>query len=233
MHFKLRKYLEGLISLVYPKLCLVCGSTLMGNEGVICTFCRNSLPLTNFHKSKGNPVEQLFWGRLPVENATALLFFDKGSTYRNLIHQLKYNGRKDSGLFLGKLLGSVLQESPFKSIDCIVPVPLHRAKLRRRGFNQSHVIATGMSEIMGKRVYPDILRRKMYTPSQTLRKRYERWENVEGVFECIHPEKIMKKHVLLVDDVITTGATTEAAGSVLCEIEGTRISIAATAIAHV
>jgi ComF family protein len=229
----INKYFESLVSLFYPKLCLVCGSTLFGNEELICTYCRHSLPETGFHKSPGNPVEQLFWGRLSVEHATALLYFDKGSSYRRLVHQLKYQGRKDSGLYLGRLLGSALKESIFSTLDCIVPIPLHPAKLRRRGFNQSQVLAEGIAEILHIDVYNDILRRVIYTQTQTRRKRYDRWENVEGIFACRYPDKITNKHILLVDDVITTGATIEAAGSELSAIEGVRLSIAAAAYTHV
>jgi ComF family protein len=228
----IRKYVGSFFSLIYPKLCLVCGSTLFGNEEFVCTYCRHSLPETNFHKSKGNPVEQLLWGRLPFEHATALLYFDKGSNYRRLIHQLKYQGRKDSGYYLGRLLGSAIKESLFPILDCIIPIPLHPAKLRRRGFNQSQVIAEGIAEILDIAVYNDVLHRKIFTQTQTRRKRYDRWKNVEGIFECQHPEKITKKHILLVDDVITTGATMEAAGSELCIFEGVKLSVAAAGYSH-
>lgn len=221
------KYFGSLVSLIYPKLCLVCGSTLFGNEDLLCTHCRHSLPETNFHKSSGNPVEQLFWGRLHIEHATALLYFDKGSSYRQLIHQLKYQGRKDAGFYLGRLLGAALNESIFSLPDCIIPIPLHQAKLRRRGYNQSQIIAEGIAEILNLEVFNDVLQRTFNTNTQTQRKRYDRWKNVEGIFECQYPEKITNKHVLLVDDVITTGATMEAAGSELCAIEGAQISIAA------
>lgn len=227
------KYIESLVSLAYPKLCLVCGSTLYGNEDILCTHCRHSLPLTNFHLSAGNPVEQIFWGRLPVERATALLYFDKGSNYNRLVHQLKYKGREDAGLFLGKLLGSALNESTFSSIDCIIPIPLHPAKLRRRGFNQSQIIAHGIAEVLGIEVHANMLNRKIFSQTQTRRKRYDRWKNVEGIFGCNYPEKIRNKHILLVDDVITTGATMEAAGSAIRETENIRISIAAAAYTHI
>ncbi len=230
-HFS--KYLGSLIALVYPKLCIVCESTLYGNEELICTHCRHSLPETNFHKSPGNPVEQLFWGRLPIAHATALLYFDKGSSYRQLIHQLKYQGRKDAGQYLGRLLGSALTNSTFAPIDCILPIPLHKAKIRRRGFNQSQVIAEGIAEVLGIKVLRDVLHRKIYTQTQTRRKRYDRWKNVEGIFECYRPEKIENKHVLLVDDVITTGSTMEAAGTALCEGNNLKLSVASAAFSHI
>lgn len=227
------KYFGSLLTLIYPKLCLVCGSSLLGNEDLLCTYCRHSLPLTNFHITAGNPVEQLFWGRLPVERATALLYFDKGSSYNQIIHQLKYQGRKDAGIFLGKLLGSVLEESKHFSPDCIIPIPLHQAKFRRRGFNQSQIIVEGMAEKLHIPVYNDVLQRMVYTNTQTRRKRYDRWKNVEGVFMCQNQQKIINKRVLLVDDVVTTGATMEAAGSVLCSIKGVRLSVAAATFSHI
>jgi ComF family protein len=229
----LQKYAESFLALLYPKLCLVCESSLLGNEDILCTPCRHSLPLTHFHLSEGNPVEQIFWGRLPVHRATSLLYFDKGSAYNRLIHHLKYQGRKDVGLFLGKLLGSAILSSSLSSIDYIVPVPLHRAKLHRRGFNQSQIIAEGVGEMLGVEVLTDILSRKVYTPTQTLRKRYDRWKNVEGIFECKHQDIINRKHILLIDDVITTGATMEAAGSVLYSAGDVLLSVAAVCYTNI
>jgi ComF family protein len=227
------KYAESFVELFYPRLCLVCDSSLVGNEEMVCTHCRHSLPETHFHTSRGNPVEQLFWGRLPVEHATALLYLDKGSRYRQLVYQLKYQGRKDAGIYLGRLMGSAILDSKFSPIDFIIPIPLHRAKLRRRGFNQSQILAEGITEILNIEVCSDILFRKIYTPSQTRRKRYDRWKNVEGIFACQQTERIMNKHILLVDDVITTGATMEAAGSVLCKTSGVRLSVVAAAFSHI
>jgi len=202
---------------------------LLGNESILCTACRHALPETRFHLSSANPVEKLFWGRIPVAYATSLLFFEKGNKYQSLIHQLKYNGKKEVGKFLGNLLGAALQNTRFDDAEVIVAVPLHKIKLRRRGFNQSDVIAQGISEITGKPVIKNVLKRKVNTKSQTKQKRYARWENVEGIFECLKPELIRHKHVLLVDDVVTTGATLEAAGSAILEAEGACLSIATTA----
>ncbi len=227
-----RKYLEGLVSLFYPDFCLACNTSLLGNETILCTFCRHTLPVTGFHNSPGNPVEKLFWGRIPVVGATSLLFFEKGSKYQSLIHQLKYYGKKEAGKFLGRLLGASLQDTSFNDAEVIVTVPLHKAKLRRRGFNQSDVIAQGISEITGKPVLSNVLRRKTNTKSQTRQKRYDRWKNVEGIFECSKPDLIKGKHVLLVDDVVTTGATLEAAGGRILEADGVRLSIATAAFVN-
>jgi ComF family protein len=227
------KYLHGFFSLLYPKYCVVCKSSLFGNEEIICTVCRHSLPVTRFHLSDQNPVEQLFRGRLLIQFATSLLYFDKGSKYRNLVHQLKYQGRRDVGIFLGRMLGSTLKESGMQQPDFIVPVPLHRKKQRRRGYNQSELIARGISEVLNVIVCTNALRRTVFTDTQTRRKRYERWTNVENVFRSSGSEFLKGKHILLVDDVITTGATLEAAANQILKIENTTVSVASLAFASV
>jgi ComF family protein len=189
----------------------------------------HSLPETGYHIGERNPVEELFYGRIPVEHAMALLFFNKGSRYRRLIYQLKYQERKENGIFLGKLIGSRLQDSHFGTIDCIIPVPLHRTKLRRRGYNQSAIISQGISQVLNVPVIENALYRRSFTATQTRKGRYERWKNVEGIFECRNPDLIKNKRILLVDDVVTTGATLEAAGSCLLEIEGVRLLLSAAA----
>jgi ComF family protein len=228
----LKKYIEGFISLFYPKFCFACNSTLLGNEGFLCTMCRHSLPITSFHKNGSNPVEKLFRGRIKIENATAFLFYDKGSKYGHLLHQFKYKGHIEIGLMLGEMFGEQLKETNFKDIDLIVPIPLHKAKLRKRGFNQSEIIAQGISVSLGKPVAGKALKRKTHTATQTKKGRYERWENVEGIFEPRDQELLQNKHILLIDDVITTGATLEAAGNAILEIKGAKLSIATLAIAN-
>jgi ComF family protein len=223
------KYLEAFVSLFYPKVCMACSKSLMGNEDILCTTCRLSLPETNFHKTPGNPVEKIFWGRIPVENATALLFFDKGSKYRHMLHQLKYNGKREVGVFLGKLLGNRLLETEMYSIDFIVPIPLHPVKLRKRGFNQSEEIAKGVAAIIGKPVVSNSLRRIRHSQSQTYKGRYDRWKNTKEIFNVEKPELFENKNILLIDDVITTGATIEAAGASILKIEGSRLSVATIA----
>jgi ComF family protein len=227
-----KKYTEAFLSLFYPKICMACSASLVGNEDILCTGCLLSLPETGYHKFTGNPVEQIFWGRLNLENATSLLFFDKGSKYRRLIHQLKYKGKKEIGVFLGKLLGIRLSEAKLDNIDLIVPIPLHPIKLRRRGYNQSEEIAKGLATIIKKPVVGNSLKRIIQGSSQTYKGRYDRWENAEGIFRVSKPELLKNKHVLLIDDVVTTGATLEAAGIAILAIEGTRISIATLAFTN-
>jgi len=189
----------------------------------------HSLPETGYCIGEKNPVAELFYGRLNIEGAMALLFFDKGSKYRQLLYQLKYRDRREVGSFLGKLIGSRIQKSGFNSFDMIIPVPLHKAKFRRRGYNQSTIIANGISDILKKPVNEGILIRKIYTPTQTRRGRYDRWKNVEGIFDCSNTQLLENKHVLLVDDVVTTGSTMEAAGSCLLKIPGLKLSVTAAA----
>jgi ComF family protein len=226
-----RSYIESFIALFFPRLCLTCDTPLQGNDTVICAQCMLSLPETGFHTTTDQPVMDLFNGRIRIRHAMALLFFDKGSKYRRLIYQLKYNGRKEAGLFLGKLMGSRIRESIMPAVDYIIPVPLHRTKLRRRGFNQSAVLAQGISSVIGAPVIENALVRRSFSSTQTRKGRFERWQNVEGIFECRNTNQLCNKHLLLVDDVVTTGATLEAAGSILLEIEGSELSVAAAAYA--
>lgn len=223
------KYTGDFISLFYPTTCATCGAILPGHDHVLCTWCMHSLPETGFHEGNSNPVEKLFYGRITVQHATALLFYNKKSKYNRLLHQLKYQGRKEIGTFLGKLLGSRLKATAFESVDIIIPIPLHRAKFRRRGFNQSAIIANGISDILGKPANENILYRKIFTSTQTRKSRFDRWENVEGIFECRNTDEIKNKHILLIDDVVTTGATLEAAGSCLLKVPGTKLSVATAA----
>jgi ComF family protein len=230
---RLSKYTEGFISLFYPKFCFACGNSLLGNEKVICTYCMHTLPETGFHNHPDNPVEKLFWGRIKVENATALLFYEKQSKYGHLLHEFKYKGYREIGFFLGELYGSRLLPTKFNEVDLIIPIPLHYAKLRSRGYNQSEIFGQGLSESMKKPIYANALKRNVFTSTQTRKGRYDRWKNVEGIFKVIKPEVLKNKHILLIDDVVTTGATLEAAGEALLNIEGTRLSVAALAYASI
>lgn len=191
----------------------------------------HSLPETGYQLGKRSLVEEMFYGRLPVKGAMALLFFDKGSKYRRLLYELKYHNRKENGIFLGKLIGSRIKESDYDGIDIIIPIPLHKAKLRKRGFNQSAVIANGIASILNIPVIEEVLFRKKFSATQTRKGRYERWKNVESIFSFRNTHLIENKHILLVDDVITTGATLEAAGSCLLKIPGTTLSVATAAYA--
>lgn len=224
--------LDDFLSLLFPRVCYGCGNHLLRNEEIICTECRVLIPQTAYHTQPLNPVEQLFWGRCRIEKAAAFSYYTKGSRIRKLIHALKYKGIKEVGTELGVIYGIALKNSGFTDeIDFIIPVPLHPSKERKRGFNQSSVICEGISAATGLKVDINSLVRPVKTQTQTKRSRYERWTNVEGIFTVPDTEKIKGKHILLVDDVITTGSTIEACVNELAKVEEVRISVVALAYA--
>ena len=228
----LKNLWDDFFSLLFPRICYGCGSHLVKNEKLICTECYVVIPRTNFHTKKDNPVAQAFWGRCKIESAAAFSFFNKGSRIRKLIHSLKYKGVKEVGYELGRIYGLSLKSSDFlDGIDFIVPVPLHKSKERTRGFNQSEIIAAGISEATGLPLVANAIKRQRATSTQTKRSRMERWENVEGIFALKNSDLLAGKHILLVDDVITTGATIEACVAEILKAEGVKVSVVALAYA--
>ena len=224
--------LRDFISLIYPHLCAACSKPLYNNENHICTYCRYQLPKTNFHLEKDNPISRIFWGRVNIHAATSCYYFNKGGKIQRLIHQLKYMGGKEIGITIGRFLGADLKESSlFSDIEYIVPVPLHRSKRRKRGYNQSDYFAKGLSESMEATNINDNLYRASKGASQTRKAHYERWENVESSFKVKRPDQLKEKHILLVDDVVTTGATLESCAHALLDIPDTTVSIATIACA--
>jgi ComF family protein len=225
---------DDFISLLFPRLCYACGNHLMRNENLICTECYVLIPRTNYHIAEDNPVAQLFGGRCIIDKAAAFSYYNKGSRIRNLIHNMKYKGIREIGIELGRIYALSLKSSGFtKDIDLIIPVPLHPVKKRTRGFNQSEIISMGIADVTGLPVDTKSLVRTTVSETQTKRSRYERWTNVEGIFHVIDPQTIMNKHVLLVDDVITTGSTIESCSYELLKIEGVKVSVVALAFAVV
>jgi len=209
--------INDFFNLIFPKLCCACNNSLLKNEDIICVNCEVSLPKTNFHTDKENPVNKIFWGRVEIEMATSFYLFSKKSKVQNLLHHLKYKGIKEVGNELGQLFGFELNESQyFRGIDFIVPVPLHKNKLKKRGYNQSESIANGLAKSMKIPVNIDSLFRKEDSQTQTKKSRYKRWENVGEIFG-ISNNKLKGKRILLVDDVVTTGATIEACAQVLIQ----------------
>lgn len=224
---------DDFLNLFLPRLCLSCRAHLVRGEEVLCTECLLSMARTDFHSRRDNMLEQAFWGRCVVERAAAFSVYNRGSRIRKLVHLLKYQGRQDVGRMLGGLYGSVLAASGFMDgIDIIVPVPLDAARERRRGYNQSLCIAEGLASVRGLPVRSDILCRTGKSGSQTSRGRYERWENVEGLFTVRKPEMIRNRHLLIVDDVITTGSTIEACVNALHDAGEVKVSVAALAVAQ-
>ena len=218
---------ESLLHLAFPHICEGCGSDLLDINNELCLKCLSSLPETNFHLHPNNPIEKIFWGRLPLTCATAQYYFTKESLMQHLMHQLKYRGNKDLGVFLGKLMGHALKASNrFSAVDALIPLPLFHTREKKRGYNQASVLCEGIAEILQKPILKDIIVRKTYTDSQTKKGRVERWQNMEGRFELMAPKSIEGRHVLLIDDVITTGATLEACGREIVQASNVQLSIA-------
>ncbi len=224
------KLIDDFLNLLFPATCAACGNTLFKNEIVICIFCQHQMPQTHFHHYRNNPLEKVFWGRVPLNAATSMYFFRKGAKVQHMIHQFKYKNRKEIGLYLGRQYGKMLLESEyFNSVDVILPVPLHPSKLKKRGYNQSEIFARGISESTHKPVDTVTLVRKYASESQTRKSRQNRWENVKEIFSLENSVTFQNKHVLLVDDVITTGATIESCVNELLKTVEIKVSIASIA----
>jgi len=225
-------WLTDFFHLFYPSVCASCGEKLLNQEKVICTRCLADIPKTNFHSYSDNPVNQLFWGRAKIENATALFRFQKGSRFQELLHLLKYKGRQDVGEELGRQLGFELKKSDlYKNIHYVIPVPLHPKRQKKRGYNQAECIARGIAESMEITIETENLIRNTATETQTKKSRIERWQNVESIFTVKNPARLQNKEILLVDDVVTTGATLEACAQAILKTNGIKVSIAALATA--
>ena len=219
------------LDLLYPRLCNCCNEELVRNEESICTSCLHELPVTNFHLEKENPALKIFYGRANIENAACLLFFYKKGMVQNLIHNLKYRGHQEVGSFLGKWMGSELSKAEdFRRTEAVIPVPLHSKKLKSRGFNQVEGFARELAASLNAEYVDDVLLKKTNTGTQTIKKRLARWGSIEETFVLENSEKLRNKHILLVDDLLTTGATLEACAHRLEKIEGISISIATMAI---
>jgi ComF family protein len=223
----LKKIWDSLVGLVFPDFCEVCGTSLVRGERYICLLCLYKMPLTRFWEKKDNDIEKLFWGKIKIERACALFYFRKGSDYRPLIHKLKYKGKYNIGLRLGEELGVYLRNSSlYQDITMLVPIPLHPAKERQRGYNQSAFIASGISNIMNLPVEKSALIRTKYTQTQTRKNAVERWENVQSVFGIRDKSGFDGEHILLIDDVITTGSTIETCASVILNNCSCKVSVA-------
>jgi ComF family protein len=221
---------DDFLSLLFPRLCYGCGNHLLRNEKLICTECYIVIPRTNYHLKADNPVAKLFWGRCMIEKAAAFSFYTRDSRIREMIHQLKYKGIKEVGVELGRIYGLSLKSSGFlEGIDFMIPVPLHKSKKRKRGFNQSEIICDGISDVTGITIDVRSLVRRGATKSQTKKSRYDRWSNVDGIFQVTDCDKFKDKHILIVDDVITTGSTIEACVNEILKSENAKVSVAALA----
>jgi ComF family protein len=226
------RWIIDLLMFFFPSNCLVCGKRLSAPAAVLCFECEMGMPKTGFGDKPDNPVNKIFWGRVPVCSATSLFRFEKGSAYQSLLHDLKYRGNRNIGLYLGRLLGHELTHTSFSQCDLMIPVPLHRKRLNQRGYNQSEMIALGASEITGIPVLTNLIERKQNTRSQTSMNRQERFDNIAAAFIIKKSSlDLTEKKVLLIDDVVTTGATLEACSLVLIKKYSCRVYIATVSYA--
>jgi ComF family protein len=217
---------KHLVHLFYPHICTGCGSDILGDQQQLCLHCLHDLPSTNFFNQPRNPVEQIFYGRLPIVHAAAGYFFTKQSLLQHLLIQLKYRGNQEIGFYLGQLLGNLIAASnAYQHVDAMIPLPLNPRKQKMRGYNQATALCKGIASVTNIPVIENIVVRKVYTETQTHMGRINRWENMDGVFAIRDIAQLEHKHLLLVDDVVTTGATLEACGSEILKVDGTSLSI--------
>lgn len=204
----MKKWIKSFFDLFFPRICIHCGAPLVEGEAYICCECILQLPRTDFHRKEGNMAEQLFWGKVQFRKIASFLFFHKRGITQEIIHRLKYKGEKKLGATIGKLMGNeMIDSSFFDGIDVIIPIPLHIHKLKKRGYNQAEWIAKGISDITGIPIRTEILYRTIETQSQTSQSMYDRWLNTRNTFGIKDISQLKDKHILLVDDVLTTGAT--------------------------
>lgn len=225
--------IQSLLHLLYPHVCENCGFDLTVTEEVLCIRCMRKMPVTSFQSAENNPVEQIFYGRVHLQHAMAGYYFARDTCLQHLIHQFKYGGRKDIAVYLGRQLGLQLKQSSWwQNISLVVPVPLNKVKQRHRGYNQAAMLANGIADVLGCPVSEDALTRDAHSVTQTHKTRLERWENVAEVFSLSFPAKVKDRHVLLVDDVLTTGATLEACAHALQTVKDVELSICSLAYAN-
>ncbi len=225
--------LQGLFNLFFPRCCVCCGNDIGSSEEPVCLSCQNKLPYTDFSENPNNDLEQLFVGRIPLQAGTALFYFRKEGKVQQLIHHLKYKKRQEIGNFAGKLIcGKIVESQRFSTVDVIIPVPLHPEKQQKRGYNQLSLFGETLSKKIGVPYVDNILKRVVNNVSQTKRKKITRWENVADVFFAEPSDCLKGAHILLIDDVITSGATLESCYLVLKNRGIAKISIASIAFAE-
>ena len=226
----IKKYLDAFLHLWYPHICLQCGTDQLDNNSPLCLPCANALPLTDFCSMPNNPIEKIFWGRITIQHASAALFFTKESIVQKLIFELKYKHNKKAGLFLGRIMGTALKNSNnYTSISLLIPIPISRNKLRKRGYNQAQILCEGICQVWNKKIATNILLKKQNSDSQTHKDRLERAGQDAFQFYLKDAQMLEDENVLIIDDVITTGATLEAACNCLEKANPNSINIACAA----
>jgi ComF family protein len=229
---QLKNIFSSTMHLLYPHVCTGCGSDLLEKDNLLCLTCIHDLPHTNFASLPNNPVEKDFWGRINLEAAYSQFYFSKAFLIQHLIHQLKYKGDTKIGFYLGEIMGkTMLKSNRFSNSDALIPLPLFADKEHKRGYNQATVICNGISSVMNIPVLSGAVVRQHATETQTRKHRTERWENVKDSFKVAKPAELNGKNLLLVDDVVTTGATLEACGNVILSATDAKLSIATLAYA--
>jgi ComF family protein len=229
---KIIDYKNDFASLFFPKICVGCGSDTLSNNQTICFTCITEMPTTNFEQHADNLVSDLFTGRIALLHACSYVFFSKDSLVQHLIHNFKYKANKELGHAMGSMMGhAILQANWPQKVDAIIPIPLNKIKQQKRGFNQAEILANGIAAVLEKPVETVAILRNKHTETQTRKTRADRWSNVAEVFDITDTNSLINKHVLLVDDVVTTGATLEACGKELLKINGLKLSIATFAFA--
>ncbi len=223
------RYINDFTHLAFPFNCFGCHKALEEGELPICDDCYGGMPLTKYWQHDENAVEKLFWGKLPIEQACAYCFFTKHGMVQELMHQLKYNGKPIVGELMGSFFGRQLLGTAYADVDVIIPIPLHASKQKKRGYNQCDFIVKGMAKELGKSYNLTVVERLRANETQTKKGVYERWINVKELFKVVQPQFVNGKHVLLVDDVVTTGSTLEACADALLQVPGTKVSIATIA----
>ena len=218
-----------LLDLISPRLCVVCGNRLAVTEETLCSKCYLHLPRTDFgHDLYENVMAKLFWGQMAIEKATALFYYEPHAETAQILYEMKYKNHPEIGVVMGRMMAKELMRSGlFEGIDAIVPVPLARKRERQRGYNQSLELAKGVSEVTGLPIANKVVRRTKFVGSQTQRGRWERNENVENVFELVNSDSISGKHLLLIDDVVTTGATIIACAQEMRKASNVKFSVLA------
>lgn len=217
---------QSLLHLIFPHVCAGCGTDLSNTENQLCLRCAAALPQTFFELHGNNPVEKKLWGRLPVQAATAQYYFTRESLVQQIVHEIKYRNNTSLGRQIGRMMGRSLLQSGRFMVDVLIPLPLFPEKEKKRGYNQSMVLCRGIADEMQIPVLNDIVIRPQFTETQTKKGRIERWKNMDGKFVLKDESAIAGKHVLLIDDVITTGATLESCGNEILKAQNTRLSIA-------
>lgn len=223
----------SLINLFFPKVCAGCDAFLLESENVLCTKCRHEMPLTNHYRNPENEAFKKFYGRIDIQSATAFAYYHKKGIVQEMIHKLKYKGQEEIGAVIGNWFAEDLKTSGIiDSVDCIIPVPLHKKRFKERGYNQVTAFGLALAENLGIAYEPELLVRKIYSKTQTKKNLLGRSEMDSAIFEVCYDGKHCNKHFLLIDDVLTTGSTLEACCRALLRIPGTKISIVCMAMSH-